>query len=65
MYYYRIFDDKEELYFFKSSFDRKRIDEFKKEFESNRKVYTNTEFLEFLKRKDAEVEQITIAEVDY
>jgi hypothetical protein len=65
MYYYRIFDDKEELYYFKSSFDRKRIDDFKREFESGKKVYTNCEFLEFLKKKDVETEQIQIVEVDY
>lgn len=65
MFYYRIFDDKEELHYFKSSLDRKSIDEFKKEFESGRKVYTNCEFLEFLKKKDSEAERITITEVDY
>ena len=65
MFYYRIFDDKEELHYFKSSLDRKAIDEFKKEFESGRKVYTNCEFLEFLKKKDSEAERITIIEVDY
>jgi hypothetical protein len=65
MNYYRIYDDKEELNFFKSSLDRKVIDELKKEFERDRKLYTNSEFIEFLKKKDSEVEMITITEVDY
>ena len=65
MYYYRVYDDREELNFFKSSLDQKTIDDFKKEFEAERRVYTNSEFLEFLKKKDAEAEIITIREIDY
>ena len=65
MYYYRIYDDREELNFFKSSLERNRVDELKKEFEKGRKLYTNAEFLEFLRQKDKEAELITITEVDY
>jgi len=50
MYYYRIYDDKEELNFFKSSLERNSVDELKKEFEKGRKLYTNAEFLEFLRQ---------------
>lgn len=65
IYYYRIFDDKEELCYFKSSLDRNKVDELKKDFESGKKVFTNLEFLEFLRKKDAEAERIVITEVDY
>jgi len=65
MYYYRIYDDKEELSFFKSSLERMRIDELKREFEQGRRVFTNAEFLEFLRKKDEEAEIIAITEVDY
>lgn len=65
MYYYRIWDDKEELHYFKSNLDRTTIDRMKVEFESGRKVFTNTEFLDFLRKKDPEVEMISIMEVDY
>lgn len=65
MYYYRIYDDREELNFFKSSLERNKVDELKKEFEQGRKMFTNEEFLEFLRNKDREAEIITITEVDY
>lgn len=65
MYYYRIYDDKEVLNFFKSALDCKNIDELKKEFEKNRRTFTNSEFVDFLKKKDKEAEIITITEVDY
>jgi hypothetical protein len=65
MYYYRIYDDKEKLSFFKSSLDQRVIDELKKEYEKGRQVFTNEEFLEFLRTKDPEAELISIAEVDY
>ncbi len=65
MYYYRIYDDKEELNYFKSSLERDLIDRLKREFENDRQVYTNPDFVEFLKKKDKEAEIITITEVDY
>ncbi|MGB2869957.1 MAG: hypothetical protein WBD36_16025 [Bacteroidota bacterium] len=65
MYYYRIYDDKEVLNFFKSALDCKRIDELKKEFEKDRRTFTNEEFVNFLRKKDKEAEIITITEVDY
>ena len=65
MYYYRIYDDKEVLNFFKSSLDCKKIDELKKEFEKDRRTFTNEEFVSFLRKKDKEAEIITITEVDY
>ncbi len=36
MHYYRIYDDHEELNFFKSTFDDKKIQDFVKEFEDHR-----------------------------
>jgi hypothetical protein len=65
MYYYRIYDDKEELNFFKSSFDDKKIKEYMSEFEKERKQYFNLDFLEFLKKKDVDAEIIEVHNVSY
>lgn len=65
MYYYRIYDDKEQLNFFKSTLDRKSIDEIKMEFERDHKNCCNPDFLQFLKKRDKEVEPITISDISY
>ncbi|HAV23991.1 MAG: hypothetical protein A2X67_07355 [Ignavibacteria bacterium GWA2_55_11] len=65
MYYYRIYDDKEQLNFFKSSLDRKTIDAFKLEFERDHRSCCNPDFLKFLKTRDQEVETFTISDISY
>lgn len=65
MYYYRIFDDKDELNFFKSSLDYQKISELLKEYEKNHQEYINSEFLKYLQQYDEEAEFIEITNIYY
>ena len=65
MNYFRIYDDNEELNFFKTSLDNKTIEQFLKEFETERKKFCNPDFVEFLKKKDVEAEIISIHNLSY
>ena len=65
MYYYRIFDDKEELNFFKSSFEYKKIRELMAEYENSHQEYINRDFIGFLKEKDKEAEIIDVTNIYY
>lgn len=65
MHYYRIYDDHEELNFFKSSYTDKEIENLLKEFECQRKEYYNLDFVDFLKKKDIDAELIEVHNVSY
>lgn len=65
MHYYRIYDDHEELNFFKSSFDDKKIAEHLREFERERKQFFNLDFVEFLKKRDVDAEVIEVHSLSY
>jgi hypothetical protein len=65
MYYYRIFDDKDELNFFKSSLDYQKILDLLKEYEKNNEEYINSEFLKYLRQYDEEAEFIEITNIYY
>jgi hypothetical protein len=65
MFYYRIYDDHEEMNFFKSSFDDKKIREHLLEFERERKQYFNMDFVQFLKKKDVDAETIEVHNLTY
>ncbi len=65
MYYYRIFDDKEELNFFKSSLEYAAIADLLKEYEKNHSEYVNKEFIKFLKEKDKNAEIIEVTNIYY
>lgn len=65
MYYYRIYDDKEELNFFKSSLGHKQIEALLKDFEKTHETYCNPEFIEYLRKKDTEAEIIQVEQVTY
>ena len=65
MYYYRIYDDKEELNFLKSSLEQKRIRELLKEYEREHQEYYNNEFVEFLKNFDPTTELIDVINITY
>lgn len=58
MFYYRIFDDKDELNFFKSSLPYKKIAELLKEFEQSHQEYINYDFIQFLKSKNDDAAEI-------
>jgi hypothetical protein len=65
MFYYRIFDDKEELNFFKSSLEYHKIAELMKEFEASHSEYYNGDFIAFLKARDTEAEIIDVTNIYY
>ncbi|HAL56987.1 MAG TPA: hypothetical protein DCP63_11070 [Bacteroidetes bacterium] len=65
MYYYRIYDDNEELNFFRSSIDNKKIEEYLREFELQRQRFSNPDFIDFLKKRDVDAEIITINNLSY
>ena len=65
MYYYRIYDDHEELNFFKSTFCDKKIRELLAEFEREKQQYYNLDFVEFLKKKDIDAEIIKVESISY
>lgn len=65
MFYYRIFDDKEELNFFKSSFKYEKIAALMKEFEKTHDEYRNSEFISYLKEQDTEAEIIDVTNIYY
>ncbi|MFI5252627.1 MAG: hypothetical protein ACHQQQ_09390 [Bacteroidota bacterium] len=65
MYYYRIYDDKEELNFLKSSLAQKRVRELLNEYEKDHQEYYNNEFVEFLKGFDPNAELIDVINITY
>ncbi len=65
MFYYRIFDDKDELNFFKSSFEYEKIVELMQQYEKEHQEYLNCEFIDFLKKRDSEAEIIEVTNIYY
>ncbi len=65
MFYYRIFDDKEELNFFKSSLKYAEIAGLLKEYEKSHSEYINKDFIKFLKEKDKDAEIIEVTNIYY
>jgi hypothetical protein len=65
MNYYRIFDDKEELNFFKSSLGYEKIREFMAEYEKSHQEYINRDFISYLKEQDSEAEIIEVTNIYY
>lgn len=65
MFYYRIFDDKEELNFFKSSLNYEKIRELMTDYEKTHQVYINKEFIKYLKKFDSEAEIIDVTNIYY
>jgi len=65
MFYYRIFDDKEELNFFKSSLAYSRIRELMSEYEKSHQEYINKDFISYLKEHDPEAEIIEVTNIYY
>lgn len=65
MYYYRIYDDKEQLNFLKSTLEQKEIRELLKEYEKEHQEYYNTEFVELLKHVDPKAELIDVINITY
>jgi len=65
IFYYRLFDDNEELDFLKSSLEYEKIRELLSEFESKNNDYFNKDFVEFMKKTDPEAEIIEVTNLYY
>jgi len=65
MYYYRIYDDKEQLNFIKSSIEQQRVRKLLKEYENVHQEYYNTDFVKFLKEHDPDAELIEVINISY
>lgn len=64
-FYYRIYDDKEEKNYFKSSLEQAKIKALLKEYEKTHEEYYNSEFVNFVKEQDPEVELIEMHNIFY
>jgi len=64
-FYYRIYDDKEEFSFIKSSLTRKKLEELVKEFEKTHKKYINATFVKYIKKEDPDAEIIKVVDISY
>ncbi|MDL1893726.1 hypothetical protein FBQ87_12705 [Sphingobacteriales bacterium CHB3] len=64
-YYYRIYDDKEQFNYIRSTFQEKKIRSLLKKFEKTHQEYYNSEFIDFLKKQDPKAELIDVAPISY
>ncbi len=64
-FYYRIFDDKEDFDFIKSTFEHKKMEKLLKDFEKTHKNYLNKNFVKFLQKSDPQAEIIKVSEISY
>jgi len=65
LYYYRIYDDNEQVNFLKSSLEAKKIRRLLQNFEKTHQVYYNEEFVRFLKSHDPQVGMIEVTTITY
>ena len=64
-YYYKIYDDKEQLNYIKSTFELKAIRRLLKKFEKTHQEYYTTDFQEALKGLDPRAELIEVMTISY
>ena len=65
MFYYRIFDDKDELNFFKSNLEYEKIATLMNDYEKTHQEYINPDFIGFLKQHDNDAEIIEVTNIYY
>jgi len=65
IFYYRIFDDNEELEFLRTALEYEQISELIKEYIKTHSEYFNKEFVEFLRKKDPGAEIIEVTNIYY
>ena len=64
-YYYKIYDDKEQFNYIKSTFEEKAIRKLLKKFEKTHQEYYNSELLKLLKEYDPKAELIDVNTIAY
>jgi hypothetical protein len=65
IYYYRIFDDNEELDFLKTTLEYEKIRDLMKEFEKKNSEYLNKDFVNFLRSQDPDADIIEVTNIYY
>ena len=65
VYYYKIYDDKEQFNFIKSTLMESRIRELLKSFETSHQQYYNNEFLNYLKEYYTMAQIIEVNTITY
>jgi hypothetical protein len=63
--YYRIYDDKEELNYFKSSLNHEEVENYLRSYEKKHNKYFNPEFIEYLREFDNRAELIKVEDISY
>lgn len=63
--YYRIYDDKEQFNFIKTTFQERKIRTMLMKYEKIHQEYYNTDFVEFLKKYDPKAELIDVTSISY
>jgi hypothetical protein len=64
-FYYRIYDDKEQFNYIRTTFREKRIRTMLKKYEKTHQEYYNSEFVTFLKKSDRGAELIDVTSISY
>lgn len=64
-YYYRIYDDREQFSYIKSTLEERTIRRMLKSFEKKHQQYYNAEFLDYLREHDRKAELIDVVSVSY
>jgi hypothetical protein len=64
-FYYRIFDDNEEMDFLKTTLEYEKIMSMMKDYEKKHEKYFNKEFVDFLRSIDTEAEIIEVTNIYY
>ena len=64
-YYYRIYDDKEQFNYIRSTFQEKKIRSMLKKYEKVHQEYYNSDFIEFLRKYDAKADLVEVTPISY
>jgi hypothetical protein len=64
-YYYRIYDDKEQFNYIRSTFQEKKIRAMLKKYEKVHQEYYNSDFVEFLRKHDPKAGLVDVTPISY
>ncbi|PIW70305.1 MAG: hypothetical protein COW08_02585 [Ignavibacteriales bacterium CG12_big_fil_rev_8_21_14_0_65_30_8] len=64
-YYYKIYDDKEELNYLRCTLPHDKVEELLTEYEKTHQKYFNPEFISYIQEKGYEAEIIKVSDISY
>ena len=64
-FYYRIYDDKEQFNYIRTTFQERKIRTMLGKYEKMHQEYYNSEFIAFLKKSDRRAELIDVTSISY